>query len=69
MKVAWLCRNGEPPVFIVRIHYAGRMLSEAISKFLAFKFKKLYSDINDMEFKVIVKILCVNNLKTMTVIQ
>jgi hypothetical protein len=30
--------------------------------------KKLYSDINDMEFKVIMK-LCVNNLKTMTVIQ
>ncbi|ACI10498.1 conserved hypothetical protein [Klebsiella pneumoniae] len=31
--------------------------------------KKLYNDINDMEFKVIAEILCVNNLKTMTVIQ
>jgi len=40
MKAARLCINGEPPVFIVRIHYAGRMLSEAISKFLVFKFKK-----------------------------
>jgi hypothetical protein len=31
--------------------------------------KKLYSDINDMEFKVIVKILCVNNLKTIDTTQ
>ncbi|CTQ20541.1 conserved hypothetical protein [Klebsiella variicola] len=37
--------------------------------FWSLSLKKLYSDINDMEFKVIVKILCVNNLKTMTVIQ
>jgi len=40
MKAARLCINGEPPVFIVRIHYAGGMLSEAISKFLVSKFKK-----------------------------
>ncbi|HBX8639936.1 TPA: hypothetical protein MII31_00445 [Klebsiella pneumoniae] len=31
--------------------------------------KKLYNDINDMEFKVIAEILCANNLKTLTVIQ
>ncbi|SAZ69093.1 conserved hypothetical protein [Klebsiella quasipneumoniae subsp. similipneumoniae] len=37
--------------------------------FWSLSLKKLYSVINDMEFKVIIRILCVNNLKTIAAIE